>query len=168
VGELMHRVHRAGPASGKRGFSLLEVMIASSVLGFGLLALSSAQLVAMRHAARGHYVAEATALARDQLDQIQRLPFATVFAAAGTGWVAVPWITEAGYPVGAMPVTQEAGSGGQRVTQLYSLSWRVSTIVSNPRLLNVDVEATWQDAIPTTASRTGLPTVTLASVRYDR
>lgn len=65
------------------GFSLLEVLIALAILGFGLLSLAAMQIHAMREGSTSRYSSDAARIARDQMEQIQRMPFATVGAAAG-------------------------------------------------------------------------------------
>ncbi len=158
---------RRAPQDG--GFTLIEVFIALSVLAFGLLGLSVMQLHALRGGSKGHHSSDAVRIAHTQMEQIQRMPFATLEAAAGNGWTAAPWINFAGFNAGEVPVQVRRPDGSTRTQQLYAVSWRVATVAGNPSLLSVDVEVTWteSDNSNTRDTRTGLPTVTLARVRYN-
>lgn len=160
--------HRRGPD----GFTLLEVLIALTILGFGLLGLAAMQVHAMREGSTGRHNSDAARIARDQMEQIQSMPFATVAAAAGLGWSAPPWINVAGFGPGQIPVqirTAPGAAPGAGVEQVYNVAWNVTTVGGNPNLLNVDVEVTWTEPNRPNAkpTRTGLPTVTLSSVRYN-
>lgn len=154
------------------GFSLLEILIALAILGFGLLGLAAMQLHAMREGSTSRYSSDAARIARDQMEQIQRMPFATVGAAAGAGFQAPPWINVAGFAPGQLPVqiqTAPAAPPGAGLVQVYNVAWNVNTVPGDPNLLSVDVEVSWTEINRPNAkpTRTGLPTVTLSSVRYN-
>lgn len=56
---------------GARGFTLIEVMIAVLILGFGLLGLAMLQTMSVRFAQSANYRTQATNLAYDMLDQMR-------------------------------------------------------------------------------------------------
>lgn len=56
---------------GARGFTLIEVMIAVLILGFGLLGLALLQTMSVRFAQSANYRTQATNLAYDMLDQMR-------------------------------------------------------------------------------------------------
>lgn len=165
---------RAQPHHAPRaaGFSLLEVLIALGILGFGLLGLVAMQMHAMREGSTSRYASDAGRIARDQMEQIQRMPFAVFAAPAGLGFQAPPWINVAGFAPGQIPVQVQTIAGappGAGLVQVYNVAWNVSTVPGDPNLFNVDVEVTWVEPHRLNAklTRTGLPTVTLSSVRYN-
>lgn len=55
----------------QRGFSLIEVLIAMLVIGFGLLGLAMMQTLSVRYAQSANYRTQATNLGDDLLDQIR-------------------------------------------------------------------------------------------------
>lgn len=76
----VNRMERpAVPAAGRgrrghgrqRGFSLIEVLIAMLVIGFGLLGLAMMQTLSVRYAQGANYRTQAMNLAYDLLDQIR-------------------------------------------------------------------------------------------------
>lgn len=165
-------MHRSARRANTKGFSLLEVLIALGILGYGLLGLAVMQIHAMRDGSTSRYTTDAARIARDQMEQIQRMPFATVQAAAGLGWQAPPWIAVAGFAPGQIPVQVQTPPGAPAnagVVQVYNVAWNVTTVPADPNLLNVDVEVTWVEPgrVNAKPTRTGLPTVTLSSVRYN-
>ncbi len=136
------------PARARRaaGFTLIEIMIAMAILGFGLLALGAMQLQALRFGSSGKHVSHAAVIARVKMEEFQRLPWADV---AATAWTA--------------PVTEYAevqDEGGTVNEQAYGLSWRVADLIAN-RTRAVDVQVTWDE--PGRPGRT----YTLSSVRNN-
>ena len=112
------------------GFTLIEIMIAMAILGFGLLALGAMQLQALRFGSSGKHVSQAAVIARVKMEEFQRLPWADV---AVTAWTA--------------PVTEYAevqDEGGTVNEQAYDLSWRVADLIAN-RTRAVDVQVTWDE-----------------------
>ncbi len=73
------------------GFTLLEVMIAMMMLGFGLLTMAAAQTSAMKMNSQSQFVSQATYLAQERLDEIMMRPTNDpIFQASGL----VPALTE--------------------------------------------------------------------------
>lgn len=93
---------RRYPAKGKRlslkhvgdgceqGFTLLEVIIAISILTFGLLAVASMQVSSIRGNALAGGVTEGTTWASDKLEKLISLPYTHADLAAGAHTEATP------------------------------------------------------------------------------
>ena len=112
------------------GFTLIEIMIAMAIVGFGLMALAAMQLQALRFGSSGKHVSQAAVIARVKMEEFQRLPWA--------GIAATSWTT---------PVTQYAeveSEGGTVNEQTYGLSWRVADLIAN-RTRAIDVQVTWDE-----------------------
>lgn len=119
---------RSGP---RGGFTLIEVMIAISILSFGLLGLAAMQLYAMQGRSSGRHSTFAATLAQTHMDEMQRRNWTTV---ADTGGA---WLTQAENNL----VTDDTGD---RVEQAYTLNWRITDdVVGVTRLL--DVRVTWTE-----------------------
>lgn len=124
------------------GFSLLEAMIALSILGLGLLALAAMQLHAMRGGASGRRTTEAAAIAQTRMEQLQRTTWTSV--APTGGWTG--------------NVTQSAsGQSGDT----YTLDWRIADVVAGSTR-SIDVRVTWSE--PGRPNRN----VSVSSLRFNR
>ena len=55
-----------------RGFTLLEVMVAVSILAIGLIVMLQSQAVSLSHAGRARSVAVATLLARSKMVDVEQ------------------------------------------------------------------------------------------------
>jgi type IV pilus assembly protein PilV len=71
-------------AQGQQGFTLLEIMIAISILSIGLLAVASLQMSSLRGNAFASNVTEGTTLAADRLEKLLVLPYNHADLAGGT------------------------------------------------------------------------------------
>lgn len=60
------------------GFTLIEVIVAISLLMFGLLAVASMQVGAINGNAYANRVSEATTLVQDRIEQLMALPYGDV------------------------------------------------------------------------------------------
>jgi prepilin-type N-terminal cleavage/methylation domain-containing protein len=140
---------RAGRA-GNSGFTLIEVMIALVILGFGLLVMALMQLQALSGGRAGRHSSQAAVIARDQMEDFQQFNWTDAAVDARllqtAGWTA---------PV----VVNRQLDGGAGVEQAFNVSWRVTDVEAN-WLKNVDVRVTWSE--PNFANRT----VTISGVRY--
>jgi type IV pilus assembly protein PilV len=63
---------------GETGFTLLEVIVAISILTFGLLAVASMQLTAIRGNYNASNITEATTVAQDRLELLLLQPYNTL------------------------------------------------------------------------------------------
>jgi prepilin-type N-terminal cleavage/methylation domain-containing protein len=87
---------------GRRGFSLLEAMIAAAVLGIGLVGLAKLHVASIQGTVRSEDLSRGAEVAREIADTFATLDFANL-PACGPGanspptWVN-PWYTEDGVP----------------------------------------------------------------------
>lgn len=95
----MQRDEYRGRAAGEGGFTLLEVIVAISILTFGLLAVASMQSAAIRGNQLGYRVTEGSTLAQDRVEWLFAQPYANVSAVSGAGPQADPLTTPAGYAI---------------------------------------------------------------------
>lgn len=111
------------------GFTLLEVIIAISILTFGLLAVASMQTSAIRGNDNASRITEATTLAQDRLEKILALRYTNAAISDGNPAVGTPTT----YAVATPP-----GFTG------YNLSYSVDADnpVLNAKLIIVTI--TWQ------------------------
>jgi len=68
----------------EQGFTLLEIMIAISILSIGLLAVASLQITSIRGNAFASGVTEGTTLAADRIEKLLALPYTHADLVAGT------------------------------------------------------------------------------------
>ncbi|HEY5656238.1 MAG TPA: prepilin-type N-terminal cleavage/methylation domain-containing protein [Myxococcota bacterium] len=137
--------NRSGP---RGGFTLLEVMLALSILAFGLLGLAAMQLYAMQGRSSGRHSTFAATLVQTQMDELQRRNWNTVTDTGGA------WISAARGNV-------VVDASGNQTEQAYTLSWRITDdVVGVTRRL--DVRATWIEEGG--ADRA----YALSSIRYNR
>ena len=137
------RALRARP----EGFTLLEIMIALAILGFGLLAMAAMQITAMSGGRAGRHTTQAAVVARDQMETFQRVKWTSAQLAPTAGWSA--------------PITvNNTPDGGAGAEQSYAVSWRI-TNVDPSWIKNVDVRVTWNER--NFAGRT----LTISSTRYN-
>lgn len=130
-----------------QGFTMIEVMIAVAILGFGLLTMAMMQLQAMNGGRSGRHSTQAAVMARDRMEQFQRVTWTDPLLTATGGWTA--------------PVTlNNAPTGGPGNEQSYAVSWRITNVDAN-WIKNVDVRVSWNE--PRFSNRT----VTLSGVRYN-
>lgn len=133
--------------SARGGFTLLEVMLAMSILAFGLLGLAAMQLHAMQGRASGRHTTFAAAVAQTQMDELQRRRWTDV---ADTGGA---WVSQA-----RSEIVQD---GTNQVEQAYTLNWRITDEVANVTRL-IDVRVTWDE--PKRPNRA----YSLSSIRFNR
>ena len=110
---------KKGRPIGEGGFTLLEVIVAISILTFGLLAVASMQLTAIRGNDNASNITEATTVAQDRLELFLLHPYNTV-------------------DEGALP---------QEIRDRYTIDGTVSRLdasnANNGQIITVTV--TWQD-----------------------
>ena len=125
----------------ERGFSIIEVMIAISILSIGILALASMQVAAMRGNSFAGSVTEGSTWALDHIEKLMNLPWddaslqdADLDGAAGLAHIGFD--TDPDTPEDAdFMVTRGR----------YSIHWNVANnlVTANTRTVNVIV--TWTD-----------------------
>ena len=84
------------PNARHSGFTILEVMIAISILAIGLLAVFSGQNMAIQGNNRASYLTEGMTLAQDKMEELLASPYASVTTGTGTqGTYSIAWtVTE--------------------------------------------------------------------------
>lgn len=118
-----------------RGFSLLEVMIALSILGFGMLAASVGQLSALKNSRQSRSQTVAMYLAEQQMEVFQSMSSDDVIAE-----IAAP-----GYPNDPNnPLDPDPGD--DEVVQ-YNRRWFIQQDDPEPNVISIRVEVDWVDPL---------------------
>lgn len=121
------------------GFTLIEVVVAMGILATGLLAVSAAQLYAMRGGRSGRHTTDASEIAQSQVEIFQRMDFQDPGLNATAGWD----------PAGGSQVDRSVQTPGAPVVeQSYSMQWRIvnGPLVSGRIFLKtIDVQVTWDE-----------------------
>lgn len=139
----MRRTPKTRRRESRAGLTLIEVMIALTILAVGLLTLASMQLEALRGGRSGASDTYATTLAQDKMEELQRMSWASADLAATGNWVT--------------PVTEPHPVNGQT----YLVDWRVTDIVAD-WTRSIDVRVRWNGPRRNNRSRI------LSSIRYNR
>jgi prepilin-type N-terminal cleavage/methylation domain-containing protein len=106
------------PPVGEKGFTLLEVIIAISILTFGLLAVASMQLTAIRGNYNASNITEATTVAQDRLELFLSQPYDTLDEGA------LPQVIQGEYTIDGTVTRLDAtnANNGQIVT--VTVAWQ--------------------------------------------
>ena len=132
-----------------RGFSLLEVMIALSVLGFGMLAASVGQLSALKTSQQSRAQTVAMYLAEQQIEAFQSMSAADVIAE----------ISAPGYPDDpANPIDPDPGDGDATA---FNRRWFIVQDSPEVGVISLRVDVDWVDPLGFTR------TVTLNSLKAN-
>jgi type IV pilus assembly protein PilV len=113
------------------GFTLVEIMIALSLLGIGLLSLAAMQITAMQYGSRGRHLTKAAAVAEAQMEVLMRARWSSI--APTGGWTA-PVVTDEVIQ-GPVDQTEEA----------YRTTWRIADVDAS-RTRSIDVRVQWDEA----------------------
>jgi prepilin-type N-terminal cleavage/methylation domain-containing protein len=119
------QTHRAHP--GREGLTLIELMIALSILSLGLLGMLTMQTQALKGSQHGKQVSEAARVAEQQMEFLSRRP-----------WAAIPPSAWSAPRVVVGPTNGSGPSAGQP----YSVTWRVQA-GPDPALRLLDVRVSW-------------------------
>jgi len=128
---------------GSEGLTLIEVMIAFSILAVGLLSLAAMQLSALKGGRGGQIDTYATTLAQDKMEELRRTAWASAGLTATGNWTAGQ----------AVPHSYNG--------QAYTLDWRVTNVVAD-WTRSIDVRVRWDSPNRPNRSRT------LSSIRFNR
>ena len=139
----MRRTPKTTSVKARAGLTLIEVMIALTILAVGLLTLATMQLEALRGGRSGASDTFATALAQDKMEELQRMSWANADLAATGNWVTEETET---HPVNG---------------QTYLVDWRVTDLVAD-WTRSIDVRVKWDG--PRRPNRSRI----LSSIRYNR
>jgi type IV pilus modification protein PilV len=132
VEQLNPTLSEAASRRRRSGVTLVEVMIATVLLSFGLLAMLALQLHAMRGGQRGRHYTQAAQIARDRMELLYRTPWADA-SVQPTGWTAPVAVTNA--------VDLDAGATAQE--QAFNVDWRITA--NGADLRQFDVRVTWYE-----------------------
>lgn len=160
----MTRIRGERSRGGRAGFSLIEISMALGILAFGLLTIAIMQIQALRDGSKGRHTYTAAMIAREQVEQVQRIPFSQI---STKNWNdPAPWMAGVGLSRGPVSVDVQEADGGIAVEQAYNIEWQITTIPGNPDLRNIELEVTWTERNTPNAklTRTGLPTVSMSTI----
>lgn len=113
----------------RAGFSLIELSIALTVLAFGLLIISGAQIKAMQGGQRGRHLTTAIAVATSQMEQLTRQRWDSA-ALQPTNWTA------------GVAVNNTVQGPVDLVEQQYTVQWRIANVVAGATR-SIDVRVAW-------------------------
>ena len=111
------------------GFTLLEIMIALSLLAIGLLSLAAMQITAMQYGSRGRHLTKAAAIAEAQLETLMRQTWDDLDP---TAWTA------------PLTVDETVQGPTNQTEQAYSLSWQIADVDAG-RTRSIDVRVQWNE-----------------------
>lgn len=131
--------------SGRSGFSLIEVMVAMLILGFGLLTVATAQIYAVKGGQLGRHKTQAVALAQSQMEQLETL-----------SWTAIP---PGGWTAGAN-ITTTVQAPVNHVEHTYVMQQRITDVIP-AQTRSLDVRISWTEA------NGQAKTYTLTSTRFN-
>jgi prepilin-type N-terminal cleavage/methylation domain-containing protein len=103
---------------GEKGFTLLEVIIAISILTFGLLAVASMQLTAIRGNYNASNITEATTVAQDRLELFLSQPYDTLDE--GT----LPQVIQGGYTIDGTVTRLDAANANNGQIVTVTVAWQ--------------------------------------------
>lgn len=133
----------------RSGISLIEVMIALAILGFGILAAAASQITSIKFNRDSRVRTEAAYLAEQQMEVFQSMD--------GTAIEAIR--TDAGYPNDPdNPIDPDPNDG---VARSFTRTWTITPDTPEAGVYAVQVRVSWIDQLGNTRS------VTLNSVKTD-
>jgi prepilin-type N-terminal cleavage/methylation domain-containing protein len=118
----MQRIHNIFRE--EKGFSLIETLIAISILAFGMLAAASMQYSTVRNNTTGNTSTQANSLAKAQLEMLKNQDIASTALAVGDY-------------VDPAPIDANGNPGG-----IYHRSWKIDPLGTSARRIRVTVEWT--------------------------
>ena len=114
------------------GFTLLEVMLALTLMAIGVLSLGALQLLMVEHGNRGRHATAASAIVQSRVEQLQRVRWTDASLQPTAGWS------------GPVVVNSLVQDGGVVIEQSYDVYVRVTDSVAGVTR-NVDVRAEWDE-----------------------
>ncbi len=142
----------------RAGMTLVEVMIATVLLGFGLLAMLALQMQAMRGGQTGRHYTNAAQIARDLMEELHRIPWDDPRALPTGGWVVEPVESNTVELEGVGPVQE----------QTFNVDYRIQTDPTSPADLRlIDVRVQWYEQQDDPAPAPPVRRYAITSVRFD-
>lgn len=117
----------------ERGFSLLEVLIALSILAVGLLAMAAMQIHALKYGRSGRHTSDAALVARNEMERLQRLDFDDPQVQPTGGWTLPTQVDR-----------NVEAPGGTEIEQSYQRRSRIVDVVAGD-VRSIDVQVTWAE-----------------------
>jgi Tfp pilus assembly protein PilV len=118
----------------RAGLSLLEVVIALGILGFGILALGAAQITSMRFNHESYLRTEGAYLAEQQMEAFQLMDTAAVEA------IRTNVLTYPNDP--ANPIDPDVGDG---IPRSFTRSWTITPNTPENGVYKIEVVVRWKD-----------------------
>ena len=130
----------------EKGFTLLEVIVAISILTIGLLAVASMQVSAIRGNASAYGITEGTSLASDQIEKLMIMPYDNPYPVVDSDDYLL-------YPLedrdkdGKFGLEDDtASTADHQVTRgKYTVCWNIAVDVEANNTKTVNVIVTWAD-----------------------
>jgi type IV pilus assembly protein PilV len=124
----------------EKGFTLLEVIVAISLLTFGLLSVASMQVAAMRGNAFAGAVTEATTLAGDRLEYLMTLDYDDPTDLDDVDGDGTAGLDDATAGTADHSTTYDSETGIQ-----YNLYWNTARNIPTTDNTTIKVIVTWED-----------------------
>ncbi len=130
------------PAPTPDGFTLIEVMVALTIMSIGVLSIGLAQLTAMRIVSMSSHLSQAMYLAQEQMETFRSMPWGATFTTAAVD-----------VPDPAGPITPVQGHATQ-----FNRSWTIAPNAPPHGLTEITVTVVWNNAngVRQTAALRGL------------
>lgn len=138
------------------GFTLIETMVALTILAFGLLAMLAMMTAALQGGRVGSHATDAARIAQDKLEYFQRISWLDPDMLPTGGWQNDPANPIAVTVMNAQGVQQE---------QTYALQYRIALDPGDPLLRTMDVRVTWTEGNDRLVSP--VRRVAMSSMRYN-
>ena len=151
---LHHRQLRPSTRRGRSGFTLVEALIATALLGFSLIVMFGFHMQAVRSNMHARKMTACTYLAQSKMEQLVALPWTESSRHANlldtmsdTTTAASPWAYLEHPAVGAAPTPVNAA--GETTTDLgqpiYYITWDVEDMDTNGTWARVRVRCQYED-----------------------
>jgi type IV pilus assembly protein PilV len=120
-------------AMNQKGFSLIELLIAMSILAIGLLALAQMQITSIRGNAYSSTTTDATTVAQDRLEQLIGLTYSSL-------------TTDTDLAAGNHPAGTQTIGGTQTVQGItYTITWSITDDFPITNTKAMDLDVTWTE-----------------------
>lgn len=163
----MELEYRQVARRGRGGFTLVEVLIATALLGFSLIVMFGFHAQAARSSAQARKITACTYLAQSQLEQLLAVawtqnsrPLELSAPTGDTTTSSDPW-ADLPHPGSVAPVNAANSTDSSLGEPVYRVSWSVEEMDSEPSWLRVRVRCAYWDQRFATYRGT-----TISSYRY--
>jgi type IV pilus assembly protein PilV len=120
-------------AMNQKGFSLIELLIATSILAVGLLALAQMQITSIKGNALSSTTTDATTVAQDRLEQLIGLTYSSL-------------TTDTDLAAGNHPAGTQTIGGTQAVQGMtYTITWSITDDSPITNTKTIDLDVTWTE-----------------------